>query len=92
MTEQLPGVTGDRGRVARWLAIGFLVADAALNVVLALQPYNTSVPSDQHYFDAMTSMPDVVNFFVGALVCAALLAAPRTRNFAVGFGLGFCGL
>lgn len=92
MTEQISSTMHDRGRIARWLAIGFLVADAALNLLLALQPYNTSVPSEQHYFDAMTSMPDVVNFLVGALVCAALLATPRTRNFAVGFGLGFCGL
>ncbi|WP_034267673.1 hypothetical protein [Actinospica robiniae] len=92
MTEQFLTVTRDRGRVARWLAIGFLVADAALNTVLIFQPYNTSVPSDQHLYDALTSMPDVLNFLLGALVCAALLVAPRTRNFAVGYGLGLCGL
>lgn len=92
MVGRLQSSTRDLGRLARWLAIGFLVADAALNAVLAFQPYNTSVPSDQHYFDSVASMPDLVNFFVGALLCAALLVGPKTRNFAVGFGLGFCAL
>ncbi|WP_212526586.1 hypothetical protein [Actinospica durhamensis] len=35
-------------------------------------------------------MPDVVNFLLGAIVGAVLLAVPASRNFGLGYGLGFC--
>ncbi len=87
--EASAATTRGGSRVCLLLAVAVLAVDAAFNVVLAFQPYNTTVPSKQRFYDAMGSMPDVVNFFLGALVCAALLLVPRTREFALGFGLGF---
>ena len=86
------GSAGHAGRIPRLFAAVCFAAIVLLSVILVLQPYNMTVHSGQHQYDAMSGMPDLVPFLLASLISVVLLFTPRTREFALGFGLGFSAL
>lgn len=85
-----------RGRVPLWVAGSCFVGIAALLVIWALQPYGDFAMQlsfgHEHIYDFPLDLADYGEIFLGAVTCAALLAVPRTRAFATGFGIGLSSL
>jgi hypothetical protein len=93
---ETPAARPATDRIPRWIAMTCFGVIVVLNITWAIQPMGTPATdpllSAQHEFDFPGVLADNSVFFLSSLMCVVLLALPRTRAFATGFGIGFSAL
>lgn len=96
MYAESGGAPRTRGRVPLWISVCCFVGIATLLVIWSFQPYGDLTMQQNFGHERIYDFPlDLAGYgeiFLGAVTCAALLAVPRTRRFATGFGIGLSAL